>query len=583
VEKKKTIQFTKAILILAIIIFFVQLSSADMANSTDYSVGKFTAGSIGGLMTGGSISEARFLTTASQPSTSNANFDSDTVNVGFFENTSYTQTVSIQSYSVSPTAAIVNSPITLSISALNAQSVWAMIVLPDSSVQTINLANNGGITFTSSIIGIYNVTFYANSSTGAIATAISHFELIASPPPVVIPSGGGGGGTTTVIQKCDYIWNCTSWSICNNGIQTRQCNNVGTCTGEDPNKPPLEAKCIGLFDVSLKNVSMDGNRHLIFDVNLQEQIIDEKIDVNLKYSIISDNEEIFSQLETKAVQGNLSYTKKLDEIRLLDGKYILRVDMAYDNLKKAFAEEDFTIKNGQIISIQEVSPKSAISQFIFNNLVLLIIISSAVIIIILFLLMRKYRKERMSEENKKRARNYSGYVNRIKDNLRRIQAKHFLILLFSIIAIAGLLVSNRIIGLVIGNAGGIISNNSEIIWIVLIAAALLLAIYLFRRQIKQILREIRDKFAKKSPKNSISGLLNKKVYTSDGNYLGEIKEVILEKDRIEGLKIELGIKNERGLKGIIVKYKNVQSVGHVVIIENILNDSENYKNKESIQ
>jgi len=66
---------------------------------------------------------------------------------------------------------------------------------------------------------------------------------------------------------------------------------------------------------------------------------------------------------------------------------------------------------------------------------------------------------------------------------------------------------------------------------------------------------------------NISELINKKVYTNSGYYLGKIKEIILGKNRIDSLKIKLDKKQKFKIKGVIVKYKEVKSFGHVVIVD----------------
>src|SRR3989338_10261979 len=63
--------------------------------------------------------------------------------------------------------------------------------------------------------------------------------------------------------------------------------------------------------------------------------------------------EIFSQIETKATQSNLSYQKEIEEIKLVDGEYILRVDILYGNLQRAFAEQSFKVKGGELETISK--------------------------------------------------------------------------------------------------------------------------------------------------------------------------------------------------------------------------------------
>lgn len=66
---------------------------------------------------------------------------------------------------------------------------------------------------------------------------------------------------------------------------------------------------------------------------------------------------------------------------------------------------------------------------------------------------------------------------------------------------------------------------------------------------------------------NMSELTNKKVYTNSGYYIGRLKEIILGENKIDSLKIRLDKKQRFKIKGIIVKYRDVKSVGHVVIVD----------------
>ena len=62
-------------------------------------------------------------------------------------------------------------------------------------------------------------------------------------------------------------------------------------------------------------------------------------------------------------------------------------------------------------------------------------------------------------------------------------------------------------------------------------------------------------------------MINKKVYSENGNYVGRIKDIILGENKIDSLKIKLNKRKKVRAKGIIVKYKNVKGVGHIVIVD----------------
>jgi sporulation protein YlmC with PRC-barrel domain len=65
----------------------------------------------------------------------------------------------------------------------------------------------------------------------------------------------------------------------------------------------------------------------------------------------------------------------------------------------------------------------------------------------------------------------------------------------------------------------------------------------------------------------ISGLISKRVVTDSGHYMGEVKEVLLDKNKINGFKIELDKKQKFKTKGIIIKFSNVKSIGHVMVVD----------------
>jgi len=337
------------------VILFIQISSSLTGVSNSYSVSMFG----NGIVNGKGYSENFNFTFLSETGGTTRNAESSlfTLNIGFFENTQYSRTVSISSYSISPRTTVVGSTIGLSISALNYQNVWAIITSPNSQQQTLNLVNGQTVNYvpSHSVVGRYEVVFYANGSTGAIASVLDSFELTQQVSSGSGSSGGGSGGTN-IIQRCNYNWDCTPWSICSENVQIRLCKNIGTCVGNE-SKPIEEMQCSeSLFDIGLRLGLTDliDKNNLKFNINLTEMIGVEKIDVHIKYLIIDENGyEVFSQIETKAIEKNLFYEKTLDNLNLVNGDYILRVDILYGNLQRAFAEQKFSILNQE--SLAEVN------------------------------------------------------------------------------------------------------------------------------------------------------------------------------------------------------------------------------------
>ena len=532
-------------LILFVAIFCIQNVFAHNANCSSYYVNMFGTGMATADVSSTNYN-AEFIST-SQAGTRNAESDSYTVNIGVFENTTYYVTVSITSYSISPTSAVVGSTISLYISALNTQSVWATITSPNSQEQIVTLVNNQFITYSPpSIVGTYTVTFYANSSTGAIASVVSSFELTAqSTTPPSSGGGGGGGSTTRIIEKCTYLWDCTPWGVCADGKQKRICTNTGTCNGTE-SKPIEEMPCSNaLFDIALEleDIELTENKTLKFNIDLKEKIGVEKIDVYVKYSIINkDDYEIFSQIETKAIEKSLFYEKEIEEIKLVNGEYILRVDILYGYQQRAFAEQKIKISDGEI---EKEKTKTGFLNFIINRFNVVGGFLFIILIGILVIVQVSYHGEKRKRKVK----------HTIKNKIRGI----FIVVLIGVIALGfglvnGFTITSKTIFSFVLKSGNLISL---FIFIFIIFFALLILKYGKRA---------RKCFKKKSSENSLKVLINKKVYTVEGDYLGKVKDIILDRNKIDSLKIKLN-KRKVKAKGVIINYRDVKNVGQIVIVD----------------
>ncbi len=387
----------------SVIFIFVLLITLDFCfaltgSSSSYSVSSFSNGALTGTGSSGSY-DARFLSD-NHGTSSNAQSSSFRGNIGFFSQGSYSTSVSITSYSITPTSSVVGSTVAFYISALNANSVWVEITPPNSQVYTLNLINGQTVNHLPipSIVGTYQSVFYARSSSGAIASVVGSFTLTAqssSPTPSSNAasggSGGGGGGSTT---SCNYIWDCTPWSVCTNGLQNRVCSNIGNCVGVQ-GKPIEQLECSeSLFDVliNLDSISVEDDS-ISFDVLLSELLNSDEIDVHIKYSIIdSQDNEIFSQIETRAVSDQLSYTKTIDGLSLEEGNYKLRVDVLYGNLQRAFAEESFeynSLVNTGGITGSAVLTDTAYQRIIYSVVSLVI---SALLLVMMLIYSVRARK-----------------------------------------------------------------------------------------------------------------------------------------------------------------------------------------------
>ncbi len=112
-------------------------------------------------------------------------------------------------------------------------------------------------------------------------------------------------------------------------------------------------------------------------------------------------------------------------------------------------------------------------------------------------------------------------------------------------------------------------NWSYVLFFVMIALFCVSCIWILRRRkkIKHLIKRLFEKNGQQN-NNNIKRLINKKVYTDNGDYIGKIKEVILEKNRVHSIKIELDNLHELKIKGIILGYRHIIGLGDIILIDN---------------
>lgn len=514
-----------------LLLILVQGVSALTANSSSYSVDMFGAGNQASNPSSTNYESTVLSTT--EPSTRNAQSSDYQANIGFYNSTPYL-VATINSYLIYPKSAVQGSIMRFSISAVNQQAVWAKIILPDGSQESINLVNNGYTYYVANKVGRYTATLYANSSTGSVTSILDYFDITSTPiTPSITPQQPSGEAQ----GSCKYVWDCDSWSICEKNIQTRVCKNTGTCTGTE-GKPIEERNCSeALFDVTLKlsSIELTENEKLKFSIDLREKGGIEKIDVQVRYTVfkkitpsiigrvissltgnaISDEEsynQIYSNLETVAVKNSLVYEKVIDEVTLLEGEYKLRIDIVYGNQQKAFAEQTFTVTADKKIKI---TPQSTSN---YNRPLLLAMGLGILILVLLliFIIIKKSRRKKKELIKESLGAGLKHLAKRGIDEARLIYGKIRKI-------------CNRVIEF-LTRTGNIYH---------------------------------------KYPRNSIRGLMNKSVYSeSSGEILGKVKEIYLEGHRIHSILINLTNKKlEKLKKGVIIKFHHIISIGDIIIVK----------------
>ena len=187
------------------------------------------------------------------------------------------------------------------------------------------------------------------------------------------------------------------------------------------------------------------------------------------------------------------------------------------------------------------------------------------LVLLVLILIKFFKKFRITRRKTGKTKTHKEYRDKIKQNLKKIRGKTFLMILIGFMLIGVLFIwGNSITGFAVRSASAV-SHNWGVFGFILIIGMLGFLIFIYR---KRIIEKIEIKRMNKNPKNGIKGLIKKKVYCVEGNYIGKVDEVLLGENKIESLRIRLNKKQKFKIKGIIIKYKNVKSVGHIVIVDN---------------
>lgn len=166
--------------------------------------------------------------------------------------------------------------------------------------------------------------------------------------PVVISSGGSGGSSSgggSYVEPCNAEWRCGSWSFCNKDyIQIRKCYEINNCTRNNYREEKRECPDI-LFDSLVEFITkrIYPWNDLTFKVNLKEVTSSDLVDILVTYQIFSDEEIIYDESETLAIQGELRYQKKIQDLELSPGEYSLSVVIDYGKEQTASSKQNFIV------------------------------------------------------------------------------------------------------------------------------------------------------------------------------------------------------------------------------------------------
>jgi len=410
-------------------------------------------------------------------------------------------------------------------------------------------------------------------------------EIIEVPIPDS-PSGGGGGGGTT----CDYNWQCTDWfpSECPaSGFQERICINKGSCNGIQ-GIPQQTQTCEHiptepLFDIflTLPNKEICSGEEVTAKIKLENYGKIELLDAFMTYWIIDENSKLIVELkDTRAVKDGKEFEVGLIIPKSIpNGTYRLYSKINYDGNKTALAGESFEIVSSDNCELaSQLTSYWKYGAYVIGGIVM--------IIAILFILIRTFKKKgkkypqhknhkkeirkarktrTVREKSVKRVENRTpGSIKNIRDlekHLTKGKTLIVIILAVTLISMVGLLREN-ITGFAIKNSNLISGNLHVIIYSFIILGVFGLLIFNHR---KKIIEKIETKKRGKYPKDSLKGLIKKKVYTEDGDYVGKIEEVFLGENKIDSVGIRLDKKQKSKIKRFTIKYKDIIEVGEIVI------------------
>ncbi len=211
-------------------------------------------------------------------------------------------------------------------------------------------------------------------------------------------SGGSGGGSSPKQKKeikCIPDWVCSPWSFCSKDYtQMRICEDINNCE-EIPTTETRQCPDI-LFDalVNIDTKNIYSWSELNFDVNLKEVNSLDLVDIKIIYRVSQNNRIIYEESETKAIQTELNYNKKIHSLHLLPGEYHLSIIIEYGKNQTASTEQIFSVMG--------------ITSIIIYSFILILLL---IIIFIARLLHKTIQHERKLEEQLKYFENKFKNIN----------------------------------------------------------------------------------------------------------------------------------------------------------------------------
>jgi len=432
--------------------------------------------------------------------------------------------------------------------------------------------SNWILTLSSSIAvtEIFNVTANDSSST-AVSNA---FEVRFTAPTTTVvptPTSGGGGSTTPVSLKIIMPDPVSAYQIDRIVVPITLYNN-GQITLSDISLTSLVVK-----DNLIRNdikVSFDKSQFSSLKGGQKENVT-MTIDVNtiqmgtfeitLNASVKSPKYYDWGKLYLTIKEGGMERLLFVEEF-IAENPECIELTEIVEEAKEYFRQGDFTNSALKITQAVDACKKAISQQGIAKttektegNLYFYLSVAT-MLSFLLGVSYYLYGRNRLK-------RNLSKNLKSRKDRFN----KTLLVIGLAIgIELIGLFVSNvQLTGFVSNNLS--LTNKSEASLIFISVIEILgFLIFLNRKKIDKLAGVIKNKNHRKF-KGKIKGLFKKKVYTTSGDYVGQVEDVILGKNKVKSLKIKLGKdvkkKNKITVNGIIIKYQQVKSIGHILIVE----------------
>jgi len=375
----------------------------------------------------------------------------------------------------------------------------------DTYVLNTTLASCGNITSVTWEIGQHNITIWANDSSGNINYSFVRFTIESPPATNATTPGGGGGGA--IVRECETNEDCEEGYSCYNYT------------------------CIKFFDVKIIKVDSPIKLGQFFNFTyFIKGMADINGDVVIDFWVEKNNEKITSGFDTLYFG---SFEEKTEETQLFFPENI------NEDVYDFYVQASYGGYNAK--ALRTIQAKKEIKQESFSSqrsgeLIYYIIIFITIILLIRVLIIYIKLKRKSN----------SGFL------------KIMMIVGFGFGGIV-FLSGNKITGNVIGYS--ISQRVGGMFYLLLVLLFLGLILFLHRKNIKII---IENKQRSKNVISNLKGLIKKKVYTDDGEYIGKVVNVFLEDYKVESLKIKLDKRFNR--RQILLKYKYVRDIGHIVII-----------------